>query len=76
MIKDYDTWGLTATEERVLLAFCKGVDISTEDVAQQLRVTPLTIRTHLAAVMRKMDVHRRTAAVLLYDRERARRAAP
>ena len=37
--------------------------LSTSDIAAQLVLSPNTVRTHLKAIYRKLDVHRRTAAV-------------
>ena len=43
----------------------------TNDIAAQLYVAPVTVRSHIAALVRKVGVRDRDAAVALYRRQRA-----
>jgi PAS domain S-box-containing protein len=58
---------LTAREREVLGLICQG--LSDQDIAKQLGVSRNTIRNQIAAIYRKVDVHRRSA-VIVWARER------
>jgi DNA-binding NarL/FixJ family response regulator len=54
---------LTAREAEVLEQMAAG--LSTEEIAQNLLVGPVTVRTHVANVLKKLNVSDREAAVRL-----------
>ena len=54
---------LTVREREILLRLARGM--STREMASELFVSPLTIRNHVAHVLKKLDVHSRLAAVAL-----------
>jgi DNA-binding NarL/FixJ family response regulator len=56
---------LTAREWEVLEALRDG--LSTAEIAERYRVSPVTIRTHVAAILRKLRVPDRAAAVRLLE---------
>jgi PAS domain S-box-containing protein len=58
---------LTAREREVLGLICQG--LSDQEIAKQLGVSRNTIRNQIAAIYRKVDVHRRSA-VIVWARER------
>ena len=53
--------GLSPRETEILSLLCDGLDPAA--IAQQLHVSPLTVKTHLARLYAKLDVHDRAAAV-------------
>ena len=53
--------GLSPRETEILTLLCDGLDPAA--IAQQLHVSPLTVKTHLARLYTKLDVHDRAAAV-------------
>ncbi|MDQ1604149.1 MAG: hypothetical protein QOE01_1994 [Actinomycetota bacterium] len=57
---------LTGRERQVLDLLRRGV--ATSDIAAELFVAPVTVRTHVSAIMRKLDLPDR-AAVLVYARD-------
>ena len=56
------TDSLTASERRVAKLAADGN--SNREIAEQLFISPHTVRTHLEHIFEKLDVHTRTAAVL------------
>jgi PAS domain S-box-containing protein len=58
---------LTAREREVLGLICQG--LSDQEIAKQLGLSRNTIRNQIAAIYRKVDVHRRSA-VIVWARER------
>lgn len=53
---------LTPTQLRVLLGLLRGR--LNKQIAHELAVTEATVKAHMTAIMRKLDVHNRTQAVL------------
>lgn len=53
---------LTKRERQALQFICEG--LSDASIAEQLRLSPNTVRNHVAALYRKLDVHNRTEAAL------------
>jgi DNA-binding NarL/FixJ family response regulator len=64
------TASLTSREWEVLELLRQG--LSTADIATRLFVTPVTVRTHVAAVLRKLKVDSREAAVALVRQDDGR----
>jgi PAS domain S-box-containing protein len=58
---------LTARERGVLGLICQG--LADKQIAQQLEISLNTVRNHVATIYRKIDVHRRSAAIV-WARER------
>lgn len=58
---------LTAREREVLGMICQG--LSDDDIAQALHLSRNTVRNHVATIYSKIDVHRRSAAIV-WARER------
>ncbi|HYG43937.1 MAG TPA: helix-turn-helix transcriptional regulator [Bordetella sp.] len=58
---------LTPREREVLGLICQG--LSDADIAANLRLSRNTVRNHMAAIYSKIDVHRRSAAII-WARER------
>lgn len=58
---------LTPREREVLGLICEG--LSDADIARSLRVSRHTVRNHVATIYSKIDVHRRSAAIV-WARER------
>jgi PAS domain S-box-containing protein len=58
---------LTAREREVLGLICEG--LSDQEIAKQLGLSRNTVRNQIAAIYRKVDVHRRSA-VIVWARER------
>lgn len=56
------TTGLTGRERQVLEFICRG--LSDAEIAETLSLSPNTIRNHVAALYRKLHVHRRSALVI------------
>lgn len=54
------------TRERVVLRYLAS-ELSVADIAQELFVSPSTVRTHVASIYRKLGVHRRHEAVIKAD---------
>jgi two-component system nitrate/nitrite response regulator NarL len=52
---------LTARESEILDLMASG--LSTEEIAQRLFVAPVTVRTHISAILKKLRVPDRKAAV-------------
>lgn len=63
------TDALSGSELRVLALVAEGA--STEEMAEQLSLSPHTVRTHLRNVMRKLEASSRAHAVAIAIRERA-----
>lgn len=57
---------LTEREHEVLELMCEGM--STREIASQLFLEPGTVRTHIAAILRKLDVGDRTEAIRVMTR--------
>jgi len=58
---------LTPREREILGLICQG--LSDPDIAQTLSVSPHTVRNHVASLYTKLQVHRRSAAIV-WARER------
>jgi DNA-binding NarL/FixJ family response regulator len=56
---------LTSREWEVLELLRQG--LSTAEIAKRLFITPVTVRTHVASLLRKLDVPDRQAAISLTD---------
>ena len=57
--------GLTSREWEVLQLLRDG--LSTSDIAERLFVSPVTVRTHVSAILKKLRVPDRAAAIKLFD---------
>jgi DNA-binding NarL/FixJ family response regulator len=57
---------LTDREWEVLELMRQG--LSTEEIGTRLFISPVTVRTHVSAILRKLQVPNREAAVALLDR--------
>ncbi len=57
---------LTARELEVLRAMSSGA--SRQEIAEQLEISPHTVRTHMQSILAKLDVHTSLAAVTLARR--------
>ena len=60
--RDTAAEALTKRERQVLQFICEG--LSDAKIAEGLRLSPNTVRNHIAALYRKLDVHNRTEAAL------------
>jgi PAS domain S-box-containing protein len=58
---------LTARERDILGLMCRG--LADKEIAERLKVSHHTVRNHIATIYGKIDVHRRSAAVI-WARER------
>jgi len=58
---------LTPREREILGLMCQG--LNDPDIAQKLNVSPHTVRNHVASLYSKLQVHRRSAAIV-WARER------
>jgi PAS domain S-box-containing protein len=58
---------LTTQERNVLRLMCEG--LADKEIAERLKVSHNTVRNYVAAIYRKIDVHRRGAAII-WGRER------
>lgn len=58
---------LTSREWEVFNLLRQGLD--TQEIARRLFVSPVTVRTHVAAVLKKMKVPNREAALRLFEQE-------
>jgi DNA-binding CsgD family transcriptional regulator len=52
---------LTAREQEILRRMARG--LPTTDIAEQLFISPVTVRNHIARILSKLDVHTKLAAV-------------
>jgi len=59
---------LTPHQFRVLMMLCEG--LLNKQIAYQLGVSEATIKAHVTAILRKMNVHNRTQAVLAVEQLR------
>jgi DNA-binding NarL/FixJ family response regulator len=57
---------LTDREWEVLELMREG--LSTDEIASRLFISPVTVRTHVSAILRKLHVQTRAAAIALFDR--------
>ncbi len=55
---------LTEREAETLELLADG--LSTEEIAQKLFLAPVTVRTHISAILRKLHVRDRQSAVRLF----------
>jgi two-component system nitrate/nitrite response regulator NarL len=55
---------LSAREREVLAALGRG--FSTRRIAEELRISPDTVRNHVRSLLGKLRVHRRLEAVLIW----------
>jgi len=53
---------LTSREKEILR--CLGEGLSTPEIAKRLFIAPVTVRNHIQAVLQKLDVHTKMAAVV------------
>jgi len=58
---------LTAREWEVMELVCEG--LGTGEIAERLLVSPVTVRRHVSAILRKLGVEDRAAAVALVERQ-------
>src|SRR5690606_31191772 len=58
---------LTVREREVLGLMCEGM--SDEEIGEKLHLSRNTVRNHVATIYNKIDVHRRSAAII-WGRER------
>lgn len=61
-----ETTGLSALTDRereILLLVARG--LSNEEIANELVISPATVKTHLARIMQKLDAHDRAGLVIL-----------
>lgn len=58
-----NSFGLSPREHEVLILIAEG--LSYQEIASQLNVSLSTIKTHASKIFSKMDVQRRTQAVML-----------
>jgi DNA-binding NarL/FixJ family response regulator len=65
-LRDFPPARLTGREWDVLELMRKGA--TTVEIAERLFVSPTTIRTHISAILRKLGVPNRDAAIRLLDR--------
>jgi DNA-binding CsgD family transcriptional regulator len=61
---------LTRREVEVLRLLAVGS--GTKSIAEELFISPITVRHHIQSIMSKLDVHRRIEAVLIWLRSRER----
>ena len=54
---------LTAREQEVLRCLARG--LSTAAIARKLSIAPVTVRNHVQAILQRLDVHSKLAAVVL-----------
>ncbi|MFC7619218.1 response regulator [Microlunatus sp. GCM10028923] len=57
-----DTAGLTEREREIVVLVARG--LSNDDIAEQLVISPLTVKTHLNRAMAKLSVHDRAQLVI------------
>jgi DNA-binding CsgD family transcriptional regulator len=60
--KEGATVDLTAREKEILR--CLGEGLSTPAIAKKLFIAPVTVRNHIQAILHKLDVHTKLAAVV------------
>jgi PAS domain S-box-containing protein len=60
--KEGTTIDLTAREKEILR--CLGEGLSTPAIAKKLFIAPVTVRNHIQAILHKLDVHTKLAAVV------------
>jgi DNA-binding CsgD family transcriptional regulator len=54
--------GLTPREKEILRCLAEGM--STPDIGKELFIAPVTVRNHIQAILHKLDVHTKLAAVV------------
>lgn len=59
---------LTNREREILRCLSQGM--STPTMAQQLLISPVTVRNHIQNILRKLDVHTKLAAVVFASKNR------
>lgn len=64
---------LSAREHEILALICEG--LADKQIASRLRIALNTVRKHVAALYKKIDVHRRSEAII-WGRERGFTTAP
>jgi DNA-binding CsgD family transcriptional regulator len=62
MTKEGAPVDLTAREKEILR--CLGEGLSTPAIAKRLFIAPVTVRNHIQAILHKLDVHTKLAAVV------------
>ncbi len=53
---------LTPREKEILHCMAEG--LSTDEIAERLSITPVTVRNHTQSILQKLDVHTKLAAVV------------
>jgi DNA-binding CsgD family transcriptional regulator len=69
------SWASLSKRERAIpVRFAEG--LTYQQIGEALFIAPTTVRTHLAAIYRKLDVHNKAALINLANAQSASAAAP